>query len=287
VRTSDSRDVALRFLRPRTEIMILRVVLDLQVSGAHHLEGVVAVEQATAGVWDVKTGLRVEYRYGEVHVDAAQCVHDARECIEIQFDVMIDRYREVFFDRGGQLAGSLVKSGVNFVGSRLAGVRDEEVARYRQQSELTRGGVDVHDHDDVAVDAVHAVLAKSVGLVLDLQRTSIGGADEQDILGPVRALDVAHVNVVDLRAEVEVVGDYPQDQYQDQAEHAEDDESSPTHAVPSSVGRTTPGRGFRGEPTVYGGAQRLEAFTIRHPLWRRALRCHVDSPWGLTSYEGP
>ena len=39
------------------------------------------------------------------------------------------------------------------------------------------------DHDDVAVDAVHALAADAVSDVLLLQRAAVRGADQKDVLG--------------------------------------------------------------------------------------------------------
>jgi len=55
VRSSDTCDVAFGFLGPRAKIVVARDVLDLQVSGAHDLQCVIAIKQITTRVRDIES----------------------------------------------------------------------------------------------------------------------------------------------------------------------------------------------------------------------------------------
>ncbi len=181
--------------------------LVLEVAGAHHLEGVVPVEMDASRGLLVEIRVGVVDRLGEVHADPAQCIHHVGEGVEVELDVVLDGDAEVLLDGGDHLLGTLVEGGVDLVGSLLAGVRDEEIPGDRKDGDGVGGGVEVEDHHDVAVHPVHALGAEPVGRVLDLERASVGGSDQQDVLGPGictgarRHGQSPHVDPVDLRIE--------------------------------------------------------------------------------------
>ena len=84
-------------------------------------------------------------------------------------------------------------------------------------------GVQVQDHDDVAVHAVDALRAQAVGGVLHLERAAVGRTDHEDVLRARvvafhrRRRQVAQVDVVDLMIEVPAVpGRSARHQHQDQ-----------------------------------------------------------------------
>jgi hypothetical protein len=89
---------------------------------------VIAVEVVTTRAFNVETGLGVKDWNGEIHLDAAQRVHDVGEGIEVQLHVVVNRNREVLFDRLDELARTFVECGVNFVRADDARVGDEKVA---------------------------------------------------------------------------------------------------------------------------------------------------------------
>ena len=205
----DAGDVALGLLRPVVGVGRRDAgTLVLQVARPHYLQRLRAVEREAPGGLDVEPRVGVVDRLGEVHLDTAEGVHHVDEAVEVEFDEVLDRDAVVLFDRRDQLIGPLIQRGVDLVGTVRAGVRHEEVAREGEDREGARRRVEVQDHDDVAVDAVHPLGAESVGGVLHLEGAARRRTDHEDVLrAGIAALEggrrqVLEVDPVDLVVEV-------------------------------------------------------------------------------------
>jgi hypothetical protein len=155
----------------------------LEMAGPDHLEGVETVEVDAPGGKNLEARVGVEHRLGKVHFHPAESVDHLGEGVEIEHDVVLDGDAQILVDGCHQLAGPLVQRGVDLVGSFGPGVRDEEIAGYRQDRQGLAVGIEVQDHHHVRVDPVHALRAQSVGGVLHLECATVGGTDQQDVCG--------------------------------------------------------------------------------------------------------
>ena len=154
------------------------------------------------------------------------------------------------------------------------------------------GRVEVQDHDDVAVDAVHPLRAQAVGGVLHLQRAARRRADHQDVLrAGVLALDrgrgqVVQIDPVDLVVEVPGVAGRPSDQDgHHEAERAQD----PGHGSPPRAllggGVSAPLFALRGINLASQLVQALfDRVLGRIRLGGRAGRCYLA---GIALCAGP
>ena len=163
---------------------------------------------------------------------------------------MLDGNAEVLVDGCHQLARPLVEGGVDLVGPLGPGVGDEQVAGHREDRDLPLGGVEMEDHDDVAVDPVDPLRAQAVGGVLHRERAAVGRPDQEDVgragVGPGRrdvdqALDA---EPVDLAVEVPGVGGRPADDHHHQDAHTgERPPELPMAGAPASAVAAAPTAG--------------------------------------------
>ena len=140
------------------------------------------------------------------------------------------------------------------------------------------GGIDVQDHDHVAVDAGHALGAQPVHRVLHSERAPIGRSHHQDVLatgllpGGQRAGEAVHLDPVEVMGQVvDVAGATPDDHEQaDQREHQD-----ALVSAAASVGRplmtpTTPGRRSLDSSPSAASPSSLAASSLATASWLRS-----------------
>ncbi len=186
-----------RLLGPRIRVVRIGLgCLVAQVACPHHLECLSAVEvhagrrllveARTHGLVAVRSATcrgPVEYRHREGHIDTSQGLHDVGELVEVERDGVLDRDPEVLFDGRHDLAEAVVQASIDFVGSCVARVGDEEIPRNREQCQAVVGGVRVENHDHVAVDPGDSLGTQAVGGVLNRQCAARGRPHHQDVFG--------------------------------------------------------------------------------------------------------
>src|SRR5580698_4148922 len=133
------------------------------MSSPDDLERLRAVEMDARGRLHVQARLVVEDRDREGHVDTTEGIDHVGELVEVQCHRVLNRYAEVLFDRGDDLADALEESGVDFVGPSASSVGDEEVTGNGEESQAMTIRIDMQNHDDITVDAVDPLGAQPVG----------------------------------------------------------------------------------------------------------------------------
>src|ERR1039457_2819247 len=133
------------------------------------LERLEPVEVPASGGCDIEIRVGVVDRFGEVHLDPSQGVDHVPETVKVELHEVLNGNPEVLFDGRHQLARSLVESGIDLVGTLDPGVGDEQVAGNRENGHARNSGIEVKDHDDIAIDPVDAFRAQPVDGGLDGQ----------------------------------------------------------------------------------------------------------------------
>ena len=138
-----------------------------QVPGPHHLQRMKAVEVYATDRPHIEVRFGVVDGLGKVHVDTTQRVHHAGETVEVQFDIMLNRYPEVLLNRRNELGRTLIQGGVDLVGALYVRALGTKRSRGIERMDTVLGvGIEVENHDDVAVDAVDSLAADPVADVL-------------------------------------------------------------------------------------------------------------------------
>ena len=141
---------------------------------------------------------------------------------------MVDRDPEVLFDGLDELARPVGQRRVNLVVElSRPSIRHEGVARHGKQRHAVVVGIQSEDHDDVAVDAVHALLALldvDVEVLRGFHGAARGRTDEEDVLDPLldvlQAVDLDAADLVDAVDGDPDDGTEEEDDAQDEREHA-------------------------------------------------------------------
>ena len=237
----DPGQVTLSLLRPGVGVGTGGAILVLEVPGSHDLERLGAVEVHASRGLDIETGLGVEDRLWEGHVDASQGIDDVRKLVEVEGDRVLNGDTQVLLDRGHHLGRSLVQTGVDLIGTGTARIGYEEVPRYRQKGKLVSGRVGVEDHHDVAVHAVDPLGTEAIRRILDGKGAPRCRSDHQDVLRPglgagsEGGLKTVHLDPVQVVSDVIRIAAR---RAQEHEQGGEADENPPTNASapPTSLG---------------------------------------------------
>ena len=184
------RSMRLRSLRGSVCHGLVLGVVPLVVPGADVLQRLLPVQLATSGFGDVEPGERRELavpsdpvarRRREVDVDAAHRVDDLLEAGEVDFEIVSDGDVVVRFQRLDHEFGSAVADGRVDAAFAVAGNRDPEVARERDDEAFLEIGVDVHDHDRVGSFTADLRLGTERALLLLVgdEVAAVGPDDEE------------------------------------------------------------------------------------------------------------
>ncbi len=183
--STDSGQVALCFGRPVGGVVGRDPrTLVHHVPRPHHLQRVKSVEVDATDRPHIEVRLGVVDGLGKVHVDAPERIDHAGEAVEVQLDIVLHRYSEVLLDRRNELCRTLVEGRIDLVRALHSRVGDEEVAGDGEDGHGPGVGIEVENHDDIAIDAVDSLTTDPVADVLLLQRAPVRGPDEQYVLGP-------------------------------------------------------------------------------------------------------
>ena len=105
---------------------------------------------------------------------------------------MIDGDPKILFDRRDELSGTLIEGRVNLVSPFRTSVGHEGVTRNRQKRHHVGGGIEVHDHVNIAIHPRRRGAVPELRF-LNFQAAASSRSDQQNVHRRSTALEMANI----------------------------------------------------------------------------------------------